>query len=183
MIAIMLTRFLDHLADLPATTRALPTGAQLFDCGDPVTHLHTVRRGEVHLLRRQPDGTAFVLQRAGPGAILAEASVMSDRFHCAAEAACDSIVTLWPLAAVRTRIADDVTAAEAFARHLAGEVRHARLRAEIASLRRVADRLDAWLAWHEGVMPQKGQWHQLAGELGISPEALYRELARRRRAG
>ncbi|HHS94799.1 MAG TPA: Crp/Fnr family transcriptional regulator [Rhodobacterales bacterium] len=183
MIAIMSTRFLDHLADLPATTRALQKGAQLFDCGDPVTHLHAVRRGEVHLLRRQPDGTAFVLQRAGPGAILAEASVMSETFHCAAEAACDSSVTLWPLAAVRARIAEDAATTEAFARHLAGEVRQARLRAEIASHRRVADRLDAWLAWHEGAMPHKGAWHRLAGELGVSPEALYRELARRRRAG
>ncbi|HHB80442.1 MAG TPA: Crp/Fnr family transcriptional regulator, partial [Aliiroseovarius sp.] len=149
MIAIMHTRFLEHLADLPGTPRALPKGAQLFDCGDPVAHLHAVRKGEVHLLRRQPDGAAFVLQRAGPGAILAEASVMSTQFHCAAEAACDSSVTLWPLAVVRARIAEDGATAEAFARHLAGEVRHARLRAEIASLKRVADRLNAWLAWHE----------------------------------
>jgi hypothetical protein len=44
----------------------------------------------------------------------------------------------------------------------------------------VADRLDAWLAAGEGKLPAKGEGRGLAAEIGISPEALYRELARRR---
>lgn len=63
--------------------------------------------------------------------------------------------------------------------HLSREVRNARQRAEILSLRTVADRLDAWLA-ENGDMPEKGLWKNVAEEIGASPEALYREIARRR---
>jgi hypothetical protein len=55
----------------------------------------------------------------------------------------------------------------------------ARVRAEIRSLPKVAERLEAWL--REGhVLPDKGCWQDVAAELGVSREALYRELARRR---
>lgn len=53
------------------------------------------------------------------------------------------------------------------------------MRAEIRSLKTVAERLDAWTAEH-GDIPENGQWHVLAAELSVSREALYRELARRR---
>lgn len=182
MIMIMSPRLLDCLAGLSSYQRRLGRGEQLFAAGDPVRQVHAVTQGEIHLLRRQEDGSEFILQRAGPGAIVAEASVVSDRFHCAAEAVTDSTVTIWPIAAVRDLVASDLATAEAYARHLAAEVRIARQRAEIASLRRVGDRLDAWLAWHGGALPEKGRWQELARELSVTPEALYRELARRRRS-
>lgn len=182
MIAIMPTRFFDLLTALPSTRLELPRGAQVFERGEPVRHVHAVVQGQVHLLRRQADGAAFVLQRAGPGAILAEASILSACFHCAAECVSAARLSRWPRDAVRELIATSHPAAEAYAAHLATEVRAARLRAEIVSLRRVADRLDAWLAWQDGALPDKGGWLGLARELNVTPEALYRELARRRRA-
>jgi len=46
-------------------------------------------------------------------------------------------------------------------------------------LPRVADRLDAWFG--EGnALPERGRWQEVAAELGITREALYRELSRRR---
>ena len=181
MIAIMSSAFLDLLAEIPGKTVTLAAGRMLFQRGDPVTAAWVVRAGRVHLLRRQADGAAFILQRAGPGALVAEASLLSDCYHCAAETVEETRLTRWPLARIRALLEADGQAALAFARHLAGEVRTARLRAEITSLRRVADRLDAWLAWHDGALPGRGDWHHLAGELNVSPEALYRELGKRRR--
>lgn len=62
---------------------------------------------------------------------------------------------------------------------LALSVLAARLRSEIRSLPKVADRLDAWLA--EGnALPEKGRWQEVAAEPGVTREALYRELSRRR---
>jgi hypothetical protein len=43
----------------------------------------------------------------------------------------------------------------------------------------VAERLDAWLGG-ERALQEKGTWQDLAAELGVSREALYRELAKRR---
>ena len=59
-------------------------------------------------------------------------------------------------------------------------IQAARQRAEILALPRLADRLDAWLALGDGVLPPRGRRRELAAELGVTPEALYRELARRR---
>ena len=55
--------------------------------------------------------------------------------------------------------------------------------AEILSLRTVAERLDARITWRGGEVPPRGTWKTVASELGTSPEALYRELARRRAPG
>ena len=52
------------------------------------------------------------------------------------------------------------------------------MRAEILALKTVAERLDAWIAWHEQ-RPAKGKWRHVAEEIGVSPEAFYRELAKR----
>jgi hypothetical protein len=46
-------------------------------------------------------------------------------------------------------------------------------------VRVLAPRLDTWLDWR-GALPPKGDWLRLAAELGVSPEALYREIAKRR---
>ena len=58
--------------------------------------MHFVRRGAIHLVRTQEDGAALILQRARAGAILAEASVYSDRYHCDARAESDAVT--WAVA-------------------------------------------------------------------------------------
>ena len=45
-------------------------------------------------------------------------------------------------------------------------------------MKRVSARLDAWLSLRP--LPPKGEWAMLADDLGVTREALYRELARRR---
>jgi len=179
MIPIMSHTFLQLLQTLPGRTQNLNAGALLFQRGDPVRRVYLVTQGQMHLLRRQLDGTTSILQRAGPGALLAEASLLSAHYHCAAEAVADTHLTHWSQSEVNTLITRDKFSALAFAKHLANEVREARLKAEITSHRRVADRLDAWLTWHEDGLPEKGEWHHLARELNVSPEALYREIGRR----
>ncbi|HXG99587.1 MAG TPA: hypothetical protein VNI79_04125 [Sphingomicrobium sp.] len=40
----------------------------------------------------------------------------------------------------------------------------------------------AWVAWNDAGLPERGQWARIAKEIGVSHEALYRELAKRRPA-
>ena len=180
MIVIMPQSFFDHLQQLRHTRRTLAAGTMLFDRDDPVTSVYRVESGEVHLLRRQEDGAEFILQRAQAGGLLAEASITSRTYHCGAVVVRPSVLTVFSRADVQALIANNQQAATAFAAHLGREVREARMRAEILSLKRVSERLDAWLIWNDNALINKGKWHQVAKEIGVSPEALYRELARRR---
>ncbi len=176
----MQRRFLDCLSQIPHDDRQIRKGALLFERSDPVQQVFVVRTGKIHLIRRKLDGDAFILQRATPGSLVAEASLMTDDYHCAAQATEESVVSVWPIDPVRSLIHADREASRAFVLMLAAEVRRARLHAEILSLRKVSERLDAWLVWNGDEMPDKGSWRHIANEINVSQEALYRELARRR---
>ncbi len=172
--------FFHHLLSLDHQKRTLAVGELVFERDDPVKSLFTVESGEVHLLRRQPDGAGVVLQRATAGAVLAEASFTSQTYHCSAVAVEQSTLVVFDRKKVLALLDSDPQIARTFNIHLAAEVQRARRRAEILSLRRVADRLDAWLIWNDNVLPSKGRWHRVADEISVTYEALYRELARRR---
>lgn len=180
MIAIMLHSLAQTLSKLSRREHRLTAGEILFRVGDPVTSLYLVTAGAVRLTRALPHGFQLTLQRAAPGAILAEASLFAGTYHCDASADETSILRAVPLRRIKAALADNTGLATAFALHLAHEVHRARAHAETLSLRTVAERIDAWLALHDGSLPAKGRWRQIASEIGVSPEALYRELARRR---
>ena len=181
MIIIMNYDISILLEGLPHHVTSFSAGASVFRLGDGVESLHFVRSGIIHLVRHQPDGSPLILQRAGAGAVLAEASVYSARYHCDAYA--ETAATTWAinLSDVRRRLAGSPPFAEVWARHLAHEVQNSRLHSEILSLKTVAARLDAWLAWH-GALPARGSWSMIAHEIGVSSEALYREIGRRRKS-
>lgn len=169
----LLNRFEGRLSDFAATE-------VLFRKGDPVEHLFLILRGEVRLARFLENGDEIVLQRAGPDNVLAEASLFSQYYHCDAICHQDAQVKRIRKYDVESHISHNNQMAVSLATHLAREVQATRLRAEILRLRTVAERLDAWIAWHDDVLPEKGTWRMIALEIGVSPEALYRELAHRR---
>lgn len=176
MIAIMST-ILD--AGLPVQERALDAGSVLFRQGDTVRRMHEVCAGSLRLVRHTPGGRPLVLQRAGPGVLLAEASLFAARYQCDAVAESPCAVRSVDRAALLARLRGDPDAVLALTERVCHEVQRLRGRLELMSLPRVADRLDAWLAL--GGTDGERPWTHVATELGVSPEALYRELARRRR--
>lgn len=165
---------------MASAERQLDPGAHLFHRGDEVASLFAVREGRVDLVRGLENGSAITLQRAEAGMVLAEASVFSGAYHCDGVAASASLVLAVPKPRFRERLRSDADFAELWTGHLARQVQQARFRSEVLALRTVAERLDMWLAWQDGALPPRGRWNAIATELGVSPEALYRELARRR---
>lgn len=155
-------------------------GEILFHRGEPVSALFLVQEGGVHLVCYRADGTSSVLQRATGGSVLAEASIHMSRHRCDAIVLCPSTLRRIPKSLIQMKLHSDGAFAELWANHLAAEVQRMRIRAELFSIRTVAARLDAWLGFHEDRLPPKGEWRALAGEIGVAPEALYRELAKRR---
>ena len=180
MILIMLEDLKSQLEALPGHAESFETGHHLFQLGDKVTVIHFIEQGSVQLIRHQADGSVLVLQRARSGSILAEASLYSDVYHCDAVAVTPSRAISWPKQAIRDRLMTNPAFSDAWARRLAHEVQRTRLQAEILSLKTVAARLDAWIAWNDGQAPEKGAGKAVAEQIGVSPEAFYRELARRR---
>lgn len=75
------------------------------------------------------------------------------------------------------RFQNDSGYAKQWENNLASEVRATRLNAEILSQRSEGQRLDMWLLQNDA-LPEKGYWKQLASEIGTSPEALHRTVAK-----
>lgn len=180
MIAIMFENLTEIFFENATIRKSLKPGAFLFQREDDVLNMFMVRTGTVDLVRTLEDGTNIVLQRARCGAVLAEASLYSARYHCAGSAAVSSEVEGMSRVGFLDLLANSECFARSWSRHLAAEVQAARYRSEILSRKTVAGRLDAWLNWHEEGLPPKGEWKSIAAQIGVSTEAFYRELARRR---
>ena len=180
MIAIMSGELIEHLGRLSSRARSFAAGQHLFHRGDRIAALYWVESGKVHLQRFTADGSAAVMQRAADGALLAEASIFGQHYHCDGIAAEPVAARQFDMAEVRRLMQAEPAFTASLARYLAEEVMRMRSRAEIASLRTVEARLEAWLALNDHQLPPAGKRVELARELGVSPEALYRELARRR---
>lgn len=140
--------------------------------------MYLVRSGAVALERPLEDGTTLTLNVATAGTALAEASLFGETYHCDAVARTHSKVAALPRARFLAALRDRPEAALSLIETHAQEVQAQRARIEILRLRRVSDRLDTWLDLHGE--PEKGEWIRVADQIGVSPPALYRELARRR---
>jgi CRP-like cAMP-binding protein len=178
MIIIMFQDLDPFLKDLKRRQLAFEPGETVFRQDDPVRQVFFVTAGAIDLVRHQASGASLVLQHAGPNTILAEASIDSAMYHCAAIAVSNS--TAWAISKrdFLNRLTQSPMLALALIRRLTHELQNARFHTEVLSMKTVAERLDAWIAWR-GYLPAKGQRVRLAAELGVSPESLYREIARR----
>jgi CRP-like cAMP-binding protein len=74
-------------------------------------------------------------------------------------------------------------AIRAWSQSLTQSLQAARTRAEILSLKTVQERLDVWFELQSRIEDVPSSWKSVANEIGVSPEALYRELGRRRKLG
>lgn len=150
----------------------------LFRREDTVRNIYLIEAGVVTLERSLSDGSALTLKRAEAGALLAEASLFAEHYHCDATASEPSQLLMHPKTTILERLEKFPTSALALLAETSKEVQRLRARVEILRLKRVADRLDAWLQFFDP--PEKGEWVGVAEAIGVTPPALYRELARRR---
>ena len=179
MIAIM-SDWIEALAAMLGPDKPVEAGTTLFCQGDEVRHMYVVRSGCVHLVRYGKDGSSAVMQRAEAPAALAESSVFSPNYHCDGLCISDSVVARAEVASVRKALDEQPELQRKLTMHLAREVQRTRSRLELLNRRTVAERLDGWLALNDGALPMRGQWRSVAEDIGVSPEAFYRELQRRR---
>ncbi|HVC10425.1 MAG TPA: Crp/Fnr family transcriptional regulator [Burkholderiales bacterium] len=168
-------------------SRRYPKDRPVFNQGDPVRAVFLVAKGEVRLTRFGPRGEEVILQRARRGDYFAEAALDSGRYHCNAIAAEPSELLEIPAAVLRDLLDRDAAFACQWATLLARQLRTTRARLERMALHGAADRLRHYLAT-EGSGPRNevrlgGSLKDLARELGVAHETLYRTLARMEQSG
>jgi CRP-like cAMP-binding protein len=161
--------------------RTLRTGETLFRSGMRTAGLYQVLSGRVRLVRVNRRGREAVLYVATTGEILAEASLFSSTYHCDAIAMTNAVVRLFPKTAVLAALERDPKAALAFMATLAGQIMALRMRIEQRNIRSAHDRLRHYLSMNVNAdgrtVALTGTLKDLASELGLTHEALYRALA------
>jgi CRP-like cAMP-binding protein len=170
-----------------ASDRKLKAGEALFRRGDSPLGLYEVIAGSVRLARVDRVGHEIVLHVAGPGETLAEASLFSAEYHCDAIASTKTTVRLYPKRALLATFEKNPKAMKAFAGTLARLVMNLRTRLEQRNIRSARDRIRHFLALNVGPDGRTIQWRgtlkDLAAELGLTHEALYRTLAELENSG
>ncbi len=182
------TDWLPVAVRVQARERRLKAGESLFRLGDRSIGLVEVVAGRVRLARVDRSGREIVLYVAAPGDTIAEASLFSPRYHCDAIASTEATVRIYPKPALLSAFADDPKAAQAFAAMLAHQVMTLRTRLEQRNIRSARERVRHFLALHVGedgrtINLGGAPLKEIAAEIGLTHEALYRTLSALERAG
>ena len=166
--------------------RSLARNEVLFRQGDKVTAIYFVETGRLRLERRTFDGRVLILGTTPAGEFFVEAALFSDAYHCDAAATEPSEVRVYPKAAVLNALRADPASAMSFLALMARQVMGLRQRLELMKVRSAKERVLLYLEFHAGpdgrTVNLRSQLQDVAGELGLTREALYRTLASLERA-
>ncbi|HEV2303386.1 MAG TPA: Crp/Fnr family transcriptional regulator [Stellaceae bacterium] len=163
-----------------STVRELALGELLFRQGDRAAAIYRVESGRLRLIRRTVDDHLVILHTARRGEFFAEAALFADAYHCDAVAAAPSRVRVYPKAQVMEALRSDPTLAEAFMARLARQLQELRARMELRNIRSARERLLQYLRLNariDGSIAIEGRLQDIAAEIGMTREALYRTLA------
>ncbi len=161
--------------------RELARDEQLFTEGQPTVAIYEVKRGCVQLRRQTIDGRTVVVYTAKPGALLAEAALFAPRYHCSAVATVASTVRGYPKAAVLSALHRDPKKMESILASFARQIHGLRFQLEIRNTRSAEARLLQYLELRADPASKRvmlnGPLQDIATEVGLTREALYRAIA------
>ena len=163
-----------------ARRRSLQAGESLFRQGDQTYGIFAIEDGRVQMIRYDSHGRSLVLFTAGKGELFAEAALFSERYHCDALAVTDATVRIYRKSTLLSLLSRDQNAAQKFMALLAREVMLLRTRLEVLNIRSANERVLRHLsiaAGGGGTVELAGTIKEMASELGLAHEVLYRTLA------
>jgi CRP/FNR family transcriptional regulator, dissimilatory nitrate respiration regulator len=167
--------------------RSLARNEVLFRQGDKVTAIYFVEAGRLRLDRHTFDGRLLVLGTTSARSFFVEAALFADIFHCDAVATEPSQVRVYPKAVLLNALRTDPANAMSFLALMAHQVIELRQRIEVMKVRSAKERVMLYLDLNAGsdgrTVKLQGPLQDVAGELGLTREALYRTLAGLERAG
>ena len=177
---------LPHALQRIARVRNYDRGEMLFRRGDAARSVYFVYSGEVRMLRSGRAGEEILLHRARPGEYFAEAAVDCSHYLCDAVASQASTLAVIPKSELARLTRNDGGFAAQWNSLLAHELRKAREKIERLALSSVAERVRHFIG-SESADPAgvalPGSLKDLARDLGVTHEALYRTLASMQKSG
>ena len=167
--------------------RSLARNETLFRQGDKVTAIYFVEAGRLRLERRTFDGRLLILGTTPAGEFFVEAALFSDLFHCDGVASEPSRVRVYPKAAVLNELRTDPASATSFLKLVSRQIIALRQQIELMKVRSAKERVMLYFDFHAGpdgrTVNLPGPLQDIASELGLTRESLYRTLAGLERAG
>ena len=164
-----------------AALREVEAGQILFRQGNKTFAIFEVEHGRLRLVRHTIDNRPVVLHTARKGELFAEAALFARAYHCDAVAAVASRVRVYPKRELLAAFRDDPTVGERFMAVLAHQIHALRARLEERNIRSARGRILHHLALVAGpdgrTMSLDGTLMDLAAEIGLTHEVLYRTLA------
>lgn len=164
-----------------AVERTFDVGEAVFRMGASARHVHFVAEGRVTLSRFRPRGEEVAIHAARAGDFFAEASLHSERYHCTAMVAQPASVASIPFEALRALLRRDAEFAMQWLAIVSRQLRQARARIERLCLKGARERVRHLLLTEgSGAAPRytlQDSVKDLAVDLGLTHEALYRTLA------
>lgn len=163
-----------------AETLRLARGEALFRQGDPVRYVALVLEGELKAVRYMLDSAECVMLRARAGELFAESSLADSRYRCDGIATGPARVALVPVEAMRAALGGVDSLAYRLCLAVARQARRQCSRLERLRLKRARDRVLHFLVCEggeAGIVRWSGHLSELAAELGLERETLYRTLA------
>lgn len=164
-----------------AVEHSFDSGDVVFRLGAAARHVHFLAEGGVTLSRFGLQGEEVAIHAARAGEFFAEASLHSERYHCTAVVAQPATVASIPSGDLKELLRSDAEFAMQWLAIVSRQLRHARTRVERLCLKGARARVRHLLltegsgAAHRYTL--NGSVKDLAVDLGLSHEALYRTLA------
>lgn len=164
--------WLDFLPPKAVREITLAPAQVLFKEGDTPRGVYCVEQGEILLERFSSNGEAIPIHRAQANTSFAEASLFADTLHCRAIATQPSVVRLVPRALLLDLLGSNAGFACAFCACLANDVRLARSRAALLSIRGAQERVLMAFTAGQGDRSIAA----LAADIALTPEATSRAI-------
>lgn len=152
----------------------------MFRQGDKTVGMFFLKSGRLRMQRVTPDGCTVTLHVVRAGETCAEASLFSSRYHCDMLAETDVEVWRYPKADLVHSLRGNPDSLWDFAGRVARELHGMRQRYELKQIRSAPERVLQFLRVHcddAGVYHAIGTLKDMAAELGLTHEALYRAMA------
>jgi CRP-like cAMP-binding protein len=172
---------------VPFTLRRLAAGDVLFRQGERAFAVFEVASGRMRLVRDTIDNRPVVLHDARPGELFAEAALFAEAYNCDGIAAAPSQVRVMRKSELLRAFRRDPELAIHFMAEMAEQLRALRDQLALRNIRSARQRVLRYLALHvesDGkTVRVPGTLLDLAAEIGLTHEALYRTLGDLERSG